>query len=532
MYHHRQGPAPAAPPPTAAHAVHAAHAHAGGYASSNSSRISYADGSSTAAHSLAGLSAVSVGSTVVGFPTKAKVPAQGILRLHVLRAESLPHVHLSATTGPYLAVRYGNGKPAQRHKTRIQNAGGVNPTWNEDFELYVSSADVRKQAVLFTVKNKKVSSSVGGRSGSGRGADDDSRSILSTITGGGSSSVLGVANVKLLSLCAKERTLLIPLRRVGNSKPAGCIKVCVSFEAWNNAGGRSSLGVGVDVGVGIGSTPGNAGHYSTRIPPVHRLQHQAKQQLMVMPQPLASQPPHHQPHGMHRRPSAEHMLGLDQRENDVYGGGASPVPPPPPAPPLLPFIAPRGSRSGLPPRGPSLIPAGRNGGGYRRLLEESLEDATNQMVELVDTTPAYRRSAAKTSRHLHRSGGGNGGGDDGNGQRSSSRNHHRGGGHRRHYRSSGGGRERRRDQDTEDRDDTVARRDDVPSMVDIYDDDHSAIDSEVSTDHPHRGSRRTAAREERWGRVHHASSSSRPRAYANPRDTRDALVTTSKFLCF
>ena len=50
----------------------------------------------------------------------------------------------------------------------------------------------------------------------------------------------------MLSLeSTKERTLLIPLRRVGSSKPAGCIKVRVSFEAWN--AGRANLGRNVEV---------------------------------------------------------------------------------------------------------------------------------------------------------------------------------------------------------------------------------------------------------------------------------------------
>ena len=109
-------------------------------------QISY-DGS-TAVHSLAELSAMSVGSSLIGglgsSRSKAKVPAQGILRLHIVRAESLPHVHLSSTTGPYLAVLHDK----MRHKTAIQNAGGVNPTWDECFDLYVNSPDVRKQSVL------------------------------------------------------------------------------------------------------------------------------------------------------------------------------------------------------------------------------------------------------------------------------------------------------------------------------------------------------------------------------------------------
>ena len=234
-------------------------------------QISYEGNSSH--RSLSDLSAISVGSSV----GKAKLPAQGILRLHVIRAESLTHVHLSPVTGPYLDIAYGK----TRHKTRINNVGGVNPQWNECFELYVSSSDARKQSILFTVKNKKVSSTGGG----GGGAEDDNRSIISAISSAGGSSILGVANVKLISLCAKERTLIIPLRRVGSSKPAGCIKVRVSFEAWN--AGRANLGGNVenttDLRGGVTPAPNpfmantNSGSHQT-------LQNHAKQQLMMMTQ--------------------------------------------------------------------------------------------------------------------------------------------------------------------------------------------------------------------------------------------------------
>ena len=478
-------------------------------------QISY-DGS-TAAHSLAELSAMSVGSSIggVGSNRKAKVPAQGILRLHIIRAESLPHVHLSSTTGPYLAVRHDK----MRHKTRIQNAGGVHPTWDECFDLYVNSADVRKQTVLFAVKNKKKASSSfgngsGGSSG-GNSADDDSRGIMSTIstiTGGGgrgSSSVLGVANVKLVSLCARERTrtLLIPLRQVGSPKrAAGCLKVRVSFEAWNNNARRTGVG---SVGAVRGTAATAAGDPSPMnlATAQHRLQNQTKKQLMAMPQQLPRQPP-----AMHRRPSPRQMMmGVDQRVE--FGGGRVP-PTRTPTPPQLP------RSSGLPPRGPSSLVLGRGTGGrYHRLLEDSLEDAGANMELVGATAPAYHhRSAAKTTTNRPHCGGDNR-------QRPSSRNHHRrGGGGRRSDQHRWSGREHRRNRDMEERDDNAPRREDVPSMVDVVydevDDDHSAIDLTIdseggSTDYYH----------PRWGRARHSPASFQPHA-------RDVIVSTSKFLCF
>lgn len=459
-------------------------------------------GSSSGHHSLSGLSAISVGSSV----GMVKLPAQGILRLHVIRAESLTHVHLSPTTGPYLAIAYGK----TRHKTRINNVGGVNPQWNECFELYVSSSDVRKQSVLFTVKNKKVTSN--GRGGGGGGAEGDNRSIISAISSassGGGSSILGVANVKLISLCAKERTLLIPLRRVGSSKPAGCIKVRVSFEAWRAgraAGSLSSGGVGNTMDLRGGATP--AGNPVMVNSVSHQsLQRHAKQQLMMMPQ----QPPT-------RRPMQNPMMDMDQR--DDYGP-VTPLPPPPPRPPMPASAARAPARSGLPPLGPSST--GRHGGYYQ--LEESFED-----MEVVDANSAHRRSGAEKSPK-----------DYGPGSRhNSSPNRHRGGGgNRRRERGRGcerrdqhrSGRRRgdhRRDRDRhDDRDDSTARRDDVPSIVDCYDvddDDHSAIDeSEFCIDR--RGGGRILEQEDSWERVKVA----RPRVSGNP---RDALVSTSKFLCF
>ena len=147
-------------------------------------------------------------------------------------------------------------------------------------------------------------------------------------------------------------------------------------------------------------------------------------------------------------------------------------------------------------------------------------------MELVGATaPAYHhRGATKTTtnRPHHRGG-------ENRQRASSSRNHRRGGGGRltsSDHRRSGRERERRRDRDTEDRDDTTPfRREDVPSMVDVLyddgvDDDHSAIDltidSEGSIDYHHR-----------WGRAgaRHSPASFQPHA-------RDAIVSTSKFLCF
>ena len=364
-------------------------------------------------------------------------------------------------------------------------------------------------SVLFTVKNKKKASSSGsggGGSGAGNSADDDSRSIISTITGGGGgSSVLGVANVKLVSLCARERTLLIPLRQVGSrpKQAAGCLKVRVSFEAWNNNARRTGVG-----SVGMGAVGGTATAAAGDPSPMNlatnqqRLQNQDKRQLMAMPQQSPQRPP---ATSMHRRPAPRQMMMcVDQRAD--YGGRG----PPTPTPPLLP-------RSGLPPRGPSSHILGRGtGGGYHRLLEDSLEEGAN--MELVGATPAYHhRSAAKTTfNRPHR------GGD--NRQRHSSRNHHHRGGGRRSSDHRRSGRERCRDRDMEERDDNTPRREDVPSMVDVVydevDDDHSAIDLTVDSeggsmdyDHP------------RWGRARHSPASFQPHA-------RDVMVSTSKFLCF
>ena len=472
-------------------------------------QISY-DGSATIGssshHSLSGLSAVSVGSSV----GKAKLPAQGILRLHIIRAESLPHVHLSPSTGPYLAIAYGK----TRHKTCINTVGGVNPQWNECFELYVSSSDARKQSVLFTVKNKKVASNGGG--GGGGGAEDDNRSIISAIStagGGGGSSILGIANVKLISLCAKERTLLIPLRRIGSSKPAGCIKARVSFEAWN--AGRANLGRNVENTTDLrgGATPAaNPFMANTNTGSNQSLQHHAKQQLMMMTQ----QPPTHRP----SMPPMQQTMMMDMDQRDDYG----PVTPSPPQPrPTMPASAARvPPRSGLPPRGPSST--GRHGGYYR--LEESFED-----MQLVDAAPVHRRNDAGKSPKVC-----------GRGSRhNSSPNRNRGGGNRRRDRGRGHDHsrdrnrsshrraERRRDcREGDDRDDSTARRDDVPSIVDCYDDeddDHSAIDeSEFSEDYRRGG--RIVEQGYSWERAKVA----RPRVYdGNP---RDALVSTSKFLCF
>ena len=464
-------------------------------------QISY-DGSTTIGssshHSLSGLSAISVGSSV----GQAKLPAQGILRLHIIRAESLQHVHISQSTGPYLAIAYGK----TRHKTRINNVGGVNPQWNECFELYVSSSDARKQSVLFTVKNKKVSPS-------GGGAEDDNRSIISAISSagsGGGSSILGVANVKLISLCAKERTLLIPLRRIGSSKPGGCIKVRVSFDAWN--AGRASLGAGA-----VGNTVdlrGAGNPMMVNSGTNQSLQHHAKQQLMMMPQ----QPPTHRSTMPPMQQAT--MMGMDQRD-DYMPGPVTPLPAQP-RPPMPAPAARAPPRSGLPSRGPSST--GRRGG-YDR-LEESFED-----MKLVDAAPSHRRSGAgKSSR------------DYGRGRKhNSSSNRNRGGGHRHRDRGRGHDRrehhrsnhrrssDRRRDhRERNDRDDSSAHRDDVPSIVDCYDhsdDDHSASDeSEFSSDY-RGGGGRIVELGDSWDRAKVA----RPRVYGNP---RDALVSTSKFLCF
>jgi hypothetical protein len=453
-----------------------------GYAGSNSSRVS-----------LSGLSAVSVGSSVG--TGKARLPAQGILTLHVVRGESLTHVHLSPTTGPYLAIAHGK----TRHKTRVDIAGGVNPQWNERFEMYIATSDARKQSVLFTVKNKKVSS---GSTSSGGGGDDDSRSsIISTITSaasGGRSSVLGVANVKLISLCAKERTLLIPLRQVGSSKPAGCIKVRVSFEVWN----AGPTGAGLPV-VPVGATA-DFGNPTTTGLSHQRLQHHAKQQLMMMPR--QQQPPP-------RRSSAPPMMmGIDQR--DDYG--------PLPSPPHVSTPRPSTTRGGLPPRFPSRL--GKYGGYYR--LEDSFAG-----MELIDATPANRCSAGKVPPKHRRSGGGQnpssenrirGGGESGGGGGGGS-------GHRRdpdyRLRKHRPNHNRRWDHQGEDacRDDTTARRDDVPSIVDCYDedDDHWAIESEFTTDRIGRA----VLQEDSWERA----KVPRPRVYTSP---SGAMVSTSKFLCF
>lgn len=211
------------------------------------------------------------------------------------------------------------------------------------------------------------------------------------------------------------------------------------------------------------------------------------------------------------------MMDMDQR--DDYG----PVTPLPPQPrPPMPAPAARAPRSGLPPRGPSST--GRHGGYYR--LEESFED-----MELVDAAPVHRRNDAGKSPK-----------DYGRGSRhNTSPNRNRGGGNRR--RESGRDRDRRRDRhrssrrrvdsrrgrhEGDDRDDsTTARREDVPSIVDCYDDaddGHSAIDeSEFSEDYRRGG--RIVEQGDSWERAKVA----RPRVYGNP---RDALVSTSKFLCF
>lgn len=211
------------------------------------------------------------------------------------------------------------------------------------------------------------------------------------------------------------------------------------------------------------------------------------------------------------------MMDMDQR--DDYG----PVTPLPPQPrPPMPAPAARAPRSGLPPRGPSST--GRHGGYYR--LGESFED-----MELVDAAPVHRRNDAGKSPK-----------DYGRGSRhNTSPNRNRGGGNRR--RESGRDRDRRRDRhrssrrrvdsrrgrhEGDDRDDsTTARREDVPSIVDCYDDaddGHSAIDeSEFSEDYRRGG--RIVEQGDSWERAKVA----RPRVYGNP---RDALVSTSKFLCF
>lgn len=159
------------------------------------------------------MTAMSVGSSL----GHVKLPAQGILKLHIIGATSLSHVHLSPTTGPYLAITLGK----TRLKTKVDCTHGANPVWYESIELIVSSSDVRKQSVVFQVKNKKKSST--------------------TMAG---STMLGVANVKLISLCAKERTLLIPLKTYGGGgggkQAAGVIRVHVKFEPWNGRMGGSS----------------------------------------------------------------------------------------------------------------------------------------------------------------------------------------------------------------------------------------------------------------------------------------------------
>ena len=218
-------------------------------------------------------------------------------------------------------------------------------------------------------------------------------------------------------------------------------------------------------------------------------------------------------------------MGTDQRDGDYMYG-----PSPPGAPPPRPPAPARAPRSGLPPRGPSS--AGRSGGYYR------LEDSFDEM-ELVDTVPAYRRGGpgkspeqrdrgkqhlSSSARH-HRHGGGNAGARGGRNQRRIHDHDHG----RRRYRSSRrhSGRAHRREHEGDERDDSTARRDDVPSIVDCYDDDdddHSAIDeSEFSLDH--RGGGRLVEQGDSWERARVA----RPRVYGNP---RDALVSTSKFLCF
>ena len=141
------------------------------------------------------MSAISIGSN------NSRASAHGTWTVRALGARGLAKAFLDGTTGPYLSVTQGK----VRFKTAVDTKGAVDPKWDETFAFHVSSRRADADTVLFQVKNKKISRC---------------------------SSIIGAANVKLVSLCVGDRRLVIPLKAPGSRLPAGELDVSVKFEPY------------------------------------------------------------------------------------------------------------------------------------------------------------------------------------------------------------------------------------------------------------------------------------------------------------
>eukprot|EP00271_Cylindrocystis_brebissonii_P014268 TRINITY_DN35576_c0_g1_i1.p1 TRINITY_DN35576_c0_g1~~TRINITY_DN35576_c0_g1_i1.p1 ORF type:complete len:125 (+),score=19.16 TRINITY_DN35576_c0_g1_i1:204-578(+) len=86
--------------------------------------------------------------------------AENVLKVSVLGAKDLHNTELFTKQDPYV-IFYYNGKEV--HRTPVDNDGGKNPSWNDDFVLNVTPGDYELEAYLWNwniLKHAEIGSTV------------------------------------------------------------------------------------------------------------------------------------------------------------------------------------------------------------------------------------------------------------------------------------------------------------------------------------------------------------------------------------